>query len=221
VAFIHVKQEKDCMSQKRITIRPLRLTDADDIHELMHMPNVLWGTSLLPSTPAYLWHKTIERWVQDERMHVFVADIQNKVAGIVSVHVGTGRESHVGDIAMAVHDRYQGQGIGKMLMLTVIDLADNWLNLVRLEMDIYTDNERALRLYKNFDFEIEGRKRLDAFRGGSYIDSYMLARLRPLVNGQRQGEVKTQLNVAESFARVPESPVPPIAGREGEPETLQ
>src|SRR5439155_6605000 len=109
----------------------------------------------------------------------FVADISDKVVGIVSVRVGTGRESHVGDIAMAVHDKYQGQGIGKLLMLTVIDLADNWLNLVRLELDVYTDNERSFHLYKKFDFEIIGRKPLDAFRAGSNIDSDMMTRLRP------------------------------------------
>jgi L-phenylalanine/L-methionine N-acetyltransferase len=197
------------MSQKRITIRPLRLEDARDIHEIMHMPNVLWGTSLLPSTTSNFWFNTIEQWVQDERMHVFVADISDKVVGIVSVRVGTGRESHVGDIAMAVHDKYQGQGIGKMLLLTVIDLADNWLNLVRLGLDVYTDNERALRLYKKFDFEIEGRKRLDAFRTGSYIDSYMMARLRPRSNGP--DEQQPLSNYAESLTRVPEPPLPVAA----------
>ena len=213
------------MNQTRIIIRPLRLTDAHDIHDLMHMPNVLWGTSLLPSTTSDTWHKIIESWVQDERMHVFVAEIQGKVAGIINLHVGTGREGHVGDIAMAVHDKHQGQGIGKMLMLTVIDLADNWLNLVRLEIDIYTDNERALHLYKNFDFEIEGRKRLDAFRGGSYIDSYILARLRPRVGEQAAwsaGETaypKAQTSYAETLTRVPESPEspePPAPGNEHE-----
>src|SRR5689334_14691463 len=103
------------MSQTRIIIRSLRLTDAQDIHE---------------------------------RMHVFVAEIQGKVAGVINLNAGTGRKSHVGEITMAIHDKHQGQGIGKMLMLTALDLADNWLNLVRLEMDVYTDNERALRLYK-------------------------------------------------------------------------
>src|SRR6266536_4383217 len=115
------------MSQKRTTIRPLRLDDAKDIYELMHMPQVLWGTSLLPSTTLEKWQKTIENWVYDERMHTFVAEVQEKVAGIINMRVGSGRESLVGDIDMAVHDTYQGQGIGKMLMITVIDLADNWL----------------------------------------------------------------------------------------------
>ena len=181
----------------RITIRPLRLTDADDIHELMHMPNVLWGTSRLPSTTAEEWRLISEQWIHDERTHVFVADIQNKVVGNVRVRVGQGRMKHVGDLAMAVHDKHQGQGIGKMLMLTAIDLADNWLNLVRLSLEVYVDNERALRLYKNFDFEIEGRIRANSFRNGKYIDSYLMGRLRP--QGQNgYAESVTQLPVASS-----------------------
>src|SRR5207248_8299671 len=177
------------MSQTRITVRPLRVTDASDIYELMHMPNVLWGTSLLPSTSIDSWYKTVENWVYDERMHVFVADVQGKVTGIINMHAGTGRESHVGDIDMAVHDKYQGQGIGKMLLLAVIDLADNWLNLVRLEVNVYTDNERAIHLFKRFDFEIEGRKRCGAFRRGSYIDSYIMGRVRPQGSQAQQAQV--------------------------------
>ena len=177
----------------RITIRPLRLTDANDIHELMHMPNVLWGTTRLPSTTAEEWRLTSEQWIHDERMHVFVADIQDKVVGMVRVRVGQGRTKHIGDLSMAVHDKHQGQGIGKMLMLTAIDLADNWLNLVRLALEVYVDNERALHLYKNFDFEIEGRIRASSYRNGKYIDSYLMGRLRP------QG----QISYAESVMQLP------------------
>jgi len=57
------------MIQKRITIRPLRRADANDIYELMHMPNVLWGTSLLPSTGIETWQSIVEGWTMDKRLH--------------------------------------------------------------------------------------------------------------------------------------------------------
>jgi len=182
------------MSSTRITIRPLRFSDAEDIHELMHMPNVLWGTALLPSSTVDAWGKTVEKWVTDEQVHVFVVDLAGKVVGAIKLKVGRGREGHVGKIDMAVHDAYQGQGIGKMLLLAVIDLADNWLNLVRLEVNVYTDNERAINLYKRFDFEIEGRKRCGAFRHGSYIDSYIMGRVRV-------GDSQSQADYADALTQ--------------------
>src|SRR5215472_12186592 len=162
------------MSEKHIIIRPLRQSDANDIYEIMHMPNVLWGTAVLPSRTVDWWRKTIESWVTDEHWHVFVAETNGKVVGIISLEVGKGRERHIGDIVMAVHDAYQGQGIGKMLMLTAIDLADNWLNLVRLELDVYADNERAIRLYHQSNFEIEGKMRSHTLRNGNCMNSYIM-----------------------------------------------
>ena len=57
-------------------------------------------------------------------------------------------------------------------------MTDNWLNIRRVELDVYTDNLRAVHLYKKFGFEIEGVRRSLAFRDGEYVDAYHMARLR-------------------------------------------
>ena len=54
-------------------------------------------------------------------------------------------------------------------MRTMLDVADNWLNLRRLELTVYVDNEAAIALYKKFGFIIEGRLRQDAFRAGEFV----------------------------------------------------
>ena len=64
------------------------------------------------------------------------------------------------------------------MLAALIDAADNWLNLRRLELTVYVDNEAAIALYKKFGFIIEGRLRQDAFRAGEFVDSYAMARLR-------------------------------------------
>ena len=52
-------------------------------------------------------------------------------------------------------------------MQAALDLADNWLNLTRLELEVYTDNEAAIQLYKKFGFTIEGTLAQYAFRMGN------------------------------------------------------
>jgi putative acetyltransferase len=79
---------------------------------------------------------------------------------------------------MAVHDDWQGKGVGAALMEAALDLADNWLNLTRIELSVYTDNAAAVALYEKFGFEIEGTHRRFAFRNGEYVDAYSMARIK-------------------------------------------
>jgi putative acetyltransferase len=79
---------------------------------------------------------------------------------------------------MAVHDAYAGRGAGRALMTGLIHLADRWLNYKRLELTVWVDNERAIRLYDSFGFEREGVHRAFAWRDGAYVDAVAMARLR-------------------------------------------
>jgi L-phenylalanine/L-methionine N-acetyltransferase len=51
---------------------------------------------------------------------------------------------HVGSIGMAVRDDWQGKGVGTALMEAALDLADNWLNLTRIELRVYVDNAAGI-----------------------------------------------------------------------------
>jgi L-phenylalanine/L-methionine N-acetyltransferase len=45
-------------------------------------------------------------------------------------------------------------------------------------LTVYTDNERAIRLYQRFGFETEGTHRGYALKAGVYADALVMARLR-------------------------------------------
>ena len=112
-------------------------------------------------------------------MLVAVVKKTQKVVGLIGLAlVKNPRRSHVGQIGMAVHDDYQNQGIGSQMVEAVINLADNWLNLKRLELEVYIDNENAIHLYEKYSFVIEGTLRKYAFRDGDYVDTYAMARVR-------------------------------------------
>jgi putative acetyltransferase len=79
---------------------------------------------------------------------------------------------------MTVHDAWAGRGVGTAPMAAAVDLADNWLNLRRIELTVYVDNEPAIRLYRRFGFEVEGTAIGYSFRDGEFVDAHMMARLR-------------------------------------------
>jgi putative acetyltransferase len=64
-------------------------------------------------------------------------------------------------------------------MAALTDYADNWGHLLRIELTVYTDNHKAIKLYKKFGFEEEGVRRAYALRNGAYVDVLGMARLHP------------------------------------------
>jgi L-phenylalanine/L-methionine N-acetyltransferase len=160
----------------------IRRAEPDDylaIHELFGCSKVFTGTLQLPYPSREEWRRRLAE--PDEGTYNLVAVVGDRVVGMIGVHTfpNKPRRRHAAAIGMCVHDEWQGKGIGAGLMRAALDLADKWLNLTRLELEVYTDNEPAIRLYREFGFEREGTLRQHAFRDGHYVDSYLMARLRP------------------------------------------
>ena len=81
---------------------------------------------------------------------------------------------------MGVADGVSGRGIGTALLRELLDAADKWFDVRRLELTVFHDNQRAIRLYERHGFEREGLLRAYAFRDGSYVDVIPMARLKGL-----------------------------------------
>lgn len=76
--------------------------------------------------------------------------------------------------------KWQGQGLGKALMMAALELADKELMLERIEVEIAIDNLNALKLCKSMGFKVEGTAKDWAVSDDNeFIDAYLLARCRP------------------------------------------
>ncbi len=169
------------MQIEGLYIRRAEPDDSSAIHEIYSGPKAFAGTLQLPYPSREHWRRLLSD--PGEGTYILVAVVGDRVVGMLGVHTfpNKPRRRHAGAIGMSVHDEWQGKGIGTALMAAGVDLADNWLNITRLELEVYTDNEPAIGLYERFGFEREGRLRQHAFREGRYVDSYVMARLRPTV----------------------------------------
>ena len=160
-----------------ILVRRCEPGDFRAVHLVYSSPLAVAGTLDVPFTSEHKWREELAR----ERNGSFpiVACIDGEVVGHLALSVYMSpRTRHSGHFGIAVRDDWRGQGVGTALMEACVDLADNWLNLMRLDLRVYVDNAPAIVLYRKFGFEIEGTHRRFAYRDGEYVDAHVMARLR-------------------------------------------
>jgi len=159
------------------TIRPVRVEDAAQIYAIQLHPEVLPYIMPLPSLRLQDLEKRLGDLGRD--MHYFVAEADGEVAGYAFLRRMDGRKAHCGYVALSVHPRWQRQGIGTALIRRLIELADDWLMLERVELVVLATNPGAQRLYERLGFTVEGRQRGANVSQGEMVDEILMARLRP------------------------------------------
>jgi len=164
------------LSIEGMTIRRAEPDDYAEVAEMFSSPTVYAGTLQVPYPSREYWKRRLSE--NTDSVHALVAVIDDRIVGMVSVATfNRPRRKHAGAIGISVDEKWQGKGVGAALLGAIVDLADNWLNLTRLELEVYADNQAAIHLYKRFGFEEEGRLRQHAFRDGQYVDSIVMGRL--------------------------------------------
>jgi len=169
--------EAECPpGSSRLSIRAARSDDLEALTALVNLPGFRAGTLRLP----YQRTEVTRRWLEDSNTDGLniVALRDGELIGQAGFERYRGRRAHAAYIGIGVHDDHHGTGVGTALLGELVDAADNWFGLKRLELTVYADNAAAIALYRKFGFEPEGLLRAYAFRAGAYVDALTMARLR-------------------------------------------
>jgi putative acetyltransferase len=159
--------------------------DADMLCAMMADQAVFGGLLQLPYPSAEVWRKRIEDTnAQPGNLNLLAVDTHGATAAVVGSagihgHGHSMRTRHVAGLGISVAKQWQRRGIGSELMRRLLDFADNWVGYLRLELQVYTDNEAGMSLYRKFGFAQEGTLRANALREGRFVDSHLMARLHP------------------------------------------
>ncbi|MBG5895682.1 GNAT family N-acetyltransferase [Providencia stuartii] len=159
-----------------IVIRRATLDDIPAVTQ-MHIDYSAYANTLqLPYPSIETWEARLA--TNDPLVTHFVATLDNTVVGILTLHQPSQqRRKHAASFGITVSQMHQGKGIGSKLMQVMVDYCDNWLNIRRIELEVYATNDNGLGLYKKFGFEQEGVMRDYAFRDGQYVDAIMMSRI--------------------------------------------
>ena len=74
-------------------------------------------------------------------------------------------------VAIGIGERgYWGRGYGYEAMTLALDFAFKELNLHRIQLTVYSYNQRAIRMYEKLGFQLEGNYREYLLRDGQHYD---------------------------------------------------
>jgi len=179
-----------------LLVRAVWPSDADAVAEMVNLPGYRWGTLQLPFRSPEEIKRRLEGAGSDTLS--LIATMENEVVGNASLDRMSRRRIHAGQVGMGVHDAWTGQGVGTALLGALLEAADNWLGLRRIELTVWTDNAPALALYRRFGFGVEGTLRAYALREGRIVDAHAMARL--MAETVRGDVFPSQLRVCRTHA---------------------
>ncbi|OBU07384.1 GNAT family N-acetyltransferase [Morganella psychrotolerans] len=161
---------------RQITIRLAEPTDAAALYEMHKDFNSYANTLQMPYSSRKFWE---QRLSQNEALSTrLVAVVEGVVVGLLGINQNSNpRRRHVVSFGITVDKSYRGQGIGSTLMQAMIDYCDNWLDIRRIELEVFANNPDGMALYEKFGFQREGIARDYAFRDGRYVDAIIMSRI--------------------------------------------
>ncbi|MGL4766820.1 MAG: GNAT family N-acetyltransferase [Formosimonas sp.] len=159
-------------------IRRAEPEDYAGICAIYAQPAAQHNTMQLPWPSLAQWKERLS--AHNANAYVWIAVHDDEIIGHAGLWLATEspRRRHVASLGVTVHDQWQGQGVGTALMNTLLNMADQWLNLHRLELTVYEDNAPAIALYQKLGFVIEGAHRDYAFRAGQFVNACAMGRVR-------------------------------------------
>ena len=154
-----------------------------DIPEYLHLTKYIDNEtaflSVDPEDPRPKFMEMVAALAQKNQLFL-VAEHQD---GYLVGHLGAfwrrgkgKRVRHCVHIGLGVVKDFWGKGIGTLMF----EAMEKWAKeqgITRLELDVMTNNERGVALYKKMGFEIEGTKRQSICIDGEYIDEYMMSKI--------------------------------------------
>ncbi len=114
-----------------------------------------------------------------ENVHIVVLEDtdENVLAGFCAGRRSSNfRDKHSLYIVVGIRQAYTGKKGGRRL-LTELEKWASSVNVSRLELSVMVNNSRAISLYKNLEYEIEGTKKNSVFLKSGFVDEHIMAKL--------------------------------------------
>lgn len=160
-------------------LRALERADAPAVHVIASEPVVARTLGSTPLDFEEAWAAMIGDAAPDRALFLGAFE-GGELLGFGRLEIEHAlRRRHVATISVGVRGDAQRRGVGDRLVGALVETADRWWGIVRIELGVLAENVAAIALYEKHGFVVETRRRKGMFVDGALADDLGMARLRP------------------------------------------
>lgn len=174
-----IHQTHPLKSGQTVTIRQAIPSDAEAVLAYIHQ--IAGETTFLTMTPGELQMTPeqeaayFQECIDTENKVFLLAVVDDTVMGACSFAGGRRqRTQHAGEFGMSVRKSDWGQGIGRLLVETLLRWARSTTVVRKVNLRVRTDNPRAIALYERCGFVLEGTQRHEMHVGDEFHDLHCM-----------------------------------------------
>lgn len=137
------------------------------------------GTWMNLTSPLPVMPHRQERWLEslsDENMYFIGRFDDDDVALLRLTDIDW--QNRTAAVGLDVFEAHRGKGLATPMMMTICSFAFEELDLYRLWLLVLATNHRAIKVYRNVGFTVEGRMRQHIYRNGDRVDYILMGMLR-------------------------------------------
>ncbi len=171
--------EGEVSSSKLVTLREVRESDLLPIFEWLNNYELRISSAMYRpvSWPEHV--KWVTTRLENGSETFFVIALEDRPIGVINLS-SIDHLNRSADFSIRIGEPSdQGKGFGTQAVRLLTAFCWRDLNLHRLSLTVFSDNQRAISSYKKSGFEFEGELREAAFISGSWRNLTVMSILNP------------------------------------------
>jgi diamine N-acetyltransferase len=156
-------------SGPKIILRPLEREDLHFVHHLDNNANVMRYWFEEPYETFVELTALYDEHIHDQTERRFVVVCKGKNAGLVEL-VEIDHVHRRAEFQIVIAPDYQGKGLATRAAELAMDYGFGVLNLHKIYLVVDKDNDKAIHIYEQLGFQVEGVLRQEFFINGQYRD---------------------------------------------------
>ena len=168
---------------EKIILREIEEADLNSIVKWRNDPAILrWLFSYSPLSKVKQ-RKWYEKYLDDVTQQIFIIEVKEEKIPIGTVGLtNIDYKNQRGELTIIIGEKnYRGRGLGDECLNLLVKFAFDEMNLRKIKTLVFSDNEKAIKLYEKCGFVEEGVLKEEIFKDGMYKDVLIMGIRRAII----------------------------------------